>query len=219
MITAQIASVPDRVDSLHLTVTSLIDQVDQIFVGLNNYDEVPSFLQHDKIVSVLMDNSLGDAAKFYDVEQRDGYVLTCDDDLIYPQGYVGYMTSAVDRHKCVVTLLGKRYDNRPIASYRRGYTHIKRALLSVALDEEVHVGGTGCMAFHTDHLKVSIDDFKKPNMADLWMAKVAHEQGVKIMVIAHPQRYLTHRRHAVGIWNTSGRLDGYQTEVINSFLK
>ena len=63
MITAQIASIPDRVETLKRTVNSLINQVDLLFVALNNYEEVPDFLTNNrKIVYALMDNSLGDAA-------------------------------------------------------------------------------------------------------------------------------------------------------------
>ena len=220
MITAQIASLPERVDSLERTVGSLINQVDLLVVCLNNYKEVPTFLTNNrKIVYALMDNSLGDAAKFYDADQRNGYVLTCDDDLVYPQGYASYMVNGIKQHGGIVTLLGKRYDKRPINSYRSGYTYISKALTGVKIHTEVHVGGTGVMAFHTDDFKVSTDDFLKPNMADLWVAKLAHEQGVKITSLPHPKRYLHHTRFSQRIWITSRGENGYQTEVINSFLK
>jgi len=220
MITAQIASVPARVETLQKTVASLIDQVDMLFVALNGYKEVPSFLTNDrKIVCALMDNSLGDAAKFYDVDQRSGYFLTCDDDLIYPEGYVGYMIDGIKQHGGIVSLLGKRYDTRPINSYRSGYTYIARCLVAVKLPSEVHVGGTGVMAFHTDSLKVTIEDFLRPNMADLWIAKLAHEQGVKITALPHPKRYVSHVRYSRRIWIQTRDQNGYQTEMINSFLK
>lgn len=215
----QIASLPNRVESLSRTVRSLIGQVDLLFVALNNYKDVPPFLTNNrKIVYALMDNSLGDAAKFYDVDQRNGYVLTCDDDLAYPEGYVGYMINGIKQHGGIVTLLGKRYDNRPIQSYRAGYSALYRVLISRPSAVEVHLGGTGCMAFHTDDFKVTIDDFLEPNMADLWVAKLAHEQGVKITVLPHHARYLRHTKHDGTIWHTSKGLDPYQTEVINSFL-
>ena len=67
---AQVASIPGRVDTLKLTVSSLLPQVDMIFVALNGYKEAPDFITEDKkIVYALMDNSLGDAAKFYDADQ------------------------------------------------------------------------------------------------------------------------------------------------------
>lgn len=217
---AQVASIPGRVETLKLTVGSLLPQTDMIFVALNGYEEVPEFLTNDrKIFYALMDNSLGDAAKFYDADQRNGYLLTCDDDLIYPQGYVSYMIEGVKRHGGVVSLLGKRYDQRPILSSRSGYTSLYRCLTHVNKDVEVHLGGTGAMAYHTDSLKLTTDSFPKPNMADIWVAKAAAEQGVKITALAHPARYVKHRRYSRRIWITERHNDAYQTEVLNSFLK
>jgi len=220
MITAQIASLPARVETLRLTVNSLIDQVDLLFVGLNNYVAVPDFLENNrKIISILMDNSLGDAAKFYDIDQRSGYVLTCDDDLVYPPGYVEKMIDGVKRHGGIVSLLGKRYDKRPINSFRSGYTALYRCLSRVPADHEVHLGGTGAMALHTDNIKLSIEDFPRPNMADIWVAKAAFEQGVKIHVLAHPSRYVGHHRYSRRIWIMERSRNGFHTETLNSFLK
>ena len=219
MITAQIASLPERVDTLEQTVDSLINQVNMLFVALNNYDYVPTFLQNNrKIFFALMDNSLGDSAKFYDADQRKGYVFACDDDIIYPQGYVSYMIEAIKRHGGIVTLLGKRYDDRPIESFRNGYTSIYRALNPVGADTEVHIGGTGVMAYRADDFKFCQDDCLAPNMADIWVAKAAMEQGVKITVIAHPHGYLKHVIYPNRIWVSSSEMDGYQTELVNSFL-
>lgn len=218
MITAQIASLPARVETLQMTVNSLLPQVDDIFIALNGYKEVPEFLQNNpKIRYKLMDNSLGDAAKFYGVEKLDGYVLTCDDDLIYPEGYVGYMISGVKRHGGAVSLLGKRYGNRPVTSFRKGYTTIFRCLTRVINDSPVDVVGTGALAFHTDNIKISVEDFKRPNMADIWFSKAANEQGVPLIAITHPARYVNHKIYPWRIWTNDGH-DEYQTEILNSFL-
>jgi len=220
MITAQIASVPERIDCLKTTVTSIIDQVDLLFVALNGHDDVPEFLTNNrKIVYIIMDNSLGDAAKFYDADQRKGYVFTCDDDIAYPQGYVRYMINGIEQYGGIVTLLGKKYDARPISSYRSGYTYIARSLSHVATPSVVHVGGTGVMAFHTDNFNIPMEYFEEKNMADLWVAKAAAEQGVTITALPHPKNYIAHSHYSKRIWVSERDNDGYQTNVINSFLK
>jgi len=207
------------VETLEKTVASLIDQVDMLFVALNDYEKAPAFLENNrKIVYALMDNSFGDGAKFYDVDQRNGYVLTCDDDLIYPHNYAEYMISGVKKHGGIVSLLGKKY-GRPARGYRGGYTQIFRVLNPVAADHVVDVGGTGAMCFHTDEFKITMDAFEKKNMADLWVAKAAAEQGVKITALKHAKRYVKHVRYHRNIWSTTSHEDGYQTKVLNSFLK
>ena len=219
MITVQIATLPERESHLSLTVASLIGQVDSMFVALNGHKEVPSFLlDNPKISYLLMDNSLGDGAKFYNSDKLEGYILTCDDDLIYPQGYVGYMINGVKNHGGIVTILGKRYDERPIGSFGRGYTRLYSCLNEVRGDTEVHVAGTGVMAWHSDTIKIDPHSFSRKNMADVWVAKLAHEQGVKLTVLAHPRQYVVYNRFPWRIWNND-RDDTYQTKVLNSFLK
>lgn len=217
-IIAQVASLPERVKTLEKCVVGLLPQVDMIFVALNGYKSAPAFLEHDKIYYSVMDNTFGDAAKFYNVENRNGYILTCDDDLAYPEGYVSYMIDGVKRHGGIVSLLGKRYDNRPIKSFRTGYSEIHRCLNGVVSDKQVHVGGTGAMAFHTDEFKMSMEECLRPNMADIWVAKKAHEEGVKITVLAHPARYVGHKKYPWRIWAKDGH-DEYQTEILKSFLE
>jgi len=215
----QLATIPGREESLKKTINSLLPQSDVIQVVLNGHDSVPEFLDNSKIEVIQSDNRYGDAAKFLNTERRDGYILTCDDDLAYPEGYVGYMIDGVNRHQAAVSLLGKIYDNRPVNSFRGGYTQIFRCLTSVKNDHRVDIGGTGAMAFHTDLLKLSVKDFPRKNMADIWFARAAKEQNVPIYVLAHPARYVKHTLHSRRIWVMTSKWDRYQTKILNEFLK
>jgi hypothetical protein len=219
-IIVQVASIPVRVASLRLVVQSLLPQVDELFVSLNGYEAAPDFLlNNDKIGYVLLDNSLGASAKFYDIDKRNGYVLTCDDDFCYPSGYVQHMLDGLKKHGGIVTLHGKRFASRPISSYRNGYTQIFRCIDSVEDDYVVDIGGTGVMAFHTDSIKLSIANFPMKNMADIWLSKCAHEQGVPITVLSHLHNYVRQRRYSRRIWATEKHNNRYHTLVLNSFLK
>ena len=82
----------------------------------------------------------------------------------------------------------------------------------------VHVGGTGVMAFCPATFKINADDFPVANMADLWAAKAAHKQGLKITTLAHPYGYLVRTVFPNRIWLTAASQDEYQTKVINDFL-
>jgi len=154
--------------------------------------------------------------KFYDAENLEGWVLTCDDDLIYPKGYVKYMTSRAEAYKGIVTLHGKIY-RRPIQFNPADETY--RCLEEVERDMRVDVGGTGVMCYHTDMIKVAYNAFKIANMADLWMAKLAKEQGVGIYTLKHPEDYLIYQNPEETIWRVY-RDTGFeiQTKVLKSFL-
>lgn len=219
MIIAQIASLPERVESLKRTVDSLYKQVNLIQVALNGYDSVPSFILKDlSIRAILTDNKMGDANKFLDIEDRSGYLFTCDDDLIYPSTYCADMIEAVDRYKCIVTLHGHNW-NTPFVSYRDIRDNF-RCLGNVDKPARVQVGGTGVMAWHSDTFKLHYEDFKSANMADIWVAKVAQEQGVPIMVIPHTENYLIHTSFRNNIYANHRRADGHKTEeeLLKTFL-
>jgi len=219
MITIQIASIPDREVHLELTIKSLIDQCDLMFVALNNYDHVPSYIEgNPKIIYELMDNTLGDGAKFLNSDKREGYILTCDDDLQYPPTYVSDMVTGINKHGGIVTALGKQYSTRPIISFGRGYTRLFSCLQRVRDDTEVDVAGTGVMGWHSDSIKIDPFLFPRRNMADVWVSKLAHEQGVKITVLHHGKGYVRYKMHSWRIW-AKDRDDALATKVVNSFLK
>jgi hypothetical protein len=150
LIMAQIASIPSRVEMLKKTVESLRPQVDHVFVGLNNYSFTPDFLNEGEYKH--FDNSTGDAVKFYDVENFNGYFLSCDDDLIYPSNYALTITAAVDKYDSIISFHGKKY-TRPVKSFVQTQYSV-RCLHEQNLDVVVDIPGTGVMAFHTDNLKL-----------------------------------------------------------------
>jgi hypothetical protein len=210
-----IASLPEREKMLERTVNSLRGQADHFYIALNNYEYIPAFLNDCNVI--LLDNSMGDAAKFWFAEEVKGYVLTCDDDLIYPKNYVGYMISGVKRYNCACSLHGRKY-SRPVIGFQRSFTGYP-CLNDVNSDVQVDIGGTGVMCYHTDIVKVKYSDFKLRNMADIWFGKLCKEQGVNIMCLAHRQGCLGYQAPAYTIWdeeNEKGFVD--QTKLLQSFL-
>ena len=57
-------------------------------------------------------------------------------------------------------------------------------------DMPVHLLGTGTLAYHTDTMRMSIEEFKKPNMADIWFALKAQEKEVGLMCVARPRGWI-----------------------------
>jgi len=210
---------PARKENLIRVIEALAGQADRIIVALNGYSEVPQELQRfSNVECVITDNRLADGYKFLKVGECKGYYFGVDDDLLYPSTYVRDTISAIDRYHCIVSYHGKRFDRKPIVGYHRGFSFNVRCLGSLAGDMEVHVGGSGVMAWHSDDFKFSIDDVGSPFMADLWVSKRAHEQGVKIMALAHKSDYFRYLGTPdTTIW-VRRRGNPEETTLLKSFL-
>ena len=114
--------------------------------------------------NIILDNSKGDAGKFYFADKLKGYILTCDDDLIYPPDYVDKMIEGVKKYRCACTLHGRDY-SRPVIGFQQAFIGYP-CLGDVLNDVKVDVGGDGVMCWHTDFLKVKFSDFKQKNMSN-----------------------------------------------------
>lgn len=222
-ITASLASIPKRERSLKDTVDSIIGQVDELNVYLNGYGIVPGFLSHPKINVFRSQDTgdFGDASKFFSSSRIKGYHLTLDDDLIYPMDYVSYLVEKVEEYKrkCVISIHGARL-KRPMKNY---YESRKQFHCLKNLDSDVRcdVPGTGVMCYHTDTVEVSIEDFPKPNMADIWMGKLCRERGVKIIVAEHYEGWLRHStkvNEADTIYYKNRNKATFQTKIAKQIL-
>lgn len=216
-IIACLASIPRRMYALGETVASLIDQVDMLKVHLNEYSHIPEFLKNPKIEIIHGDNSLMSCTKFLWSDRVEGYIFTCDDDLIYPADYVKKMKAAIDKYKCIVCAHGSRLDPGKLESYYKNRV-VFDARKEVSETVPVDVPGTGVMAWHTDDIKLSMADFDLPGMEDIAAYRAIYKNSYRAMVVAHPDGWFkssTHKNDG-GLYSDSVRDDSEETEVINA---
>lgn len=213
---AMIASIPTREKMLERTIKSLYPFVDDIYIALNGYKHIPECVLDCRVI--ILDNSMGDAGKFYFAEKLKGYLFTCDDDLIYPPDYVEYMIKGVEKYKCACTLHGRNY-SRPVIGFQQFFDGYP-CLHDVKNDIKVDIGGDGVMCWHTDFLKVKFSDFKQKNMSQIYFSKLCHNQGINIMCLKHKEGYLGYMNPSDTIWEQEAR-KGFvkQTELLKEFLK
>lgn len=214
------ATIPSRLQSLQESLSSLYYYVDEIYVMLNGYESIPQFVDpKEKIRPILLDNSLGDAAKCHDLDKRDGFVFFCDDDLVYPSNYVSYMLAKYEQYKCIITLHGKVFQ-RPVRRAHGGFRENYHCLHTVIGDHIVDTGGTGVMLINTNDFRITPSDCSHKNMFDIWVGKKAHELGVKIMCVAHSIGWLKYLSPTTTIWNSHTREEeAYQVKILTSFIK
>jgi len=194
-IIASLASIPGRVNQLQEVVRRLLPQVDRLNVYLNNYGGKPDFLNHPSIVVEMSETcpfgDQGDAGKFYWADDIEGYHIVLDDDVAYPPDLVATLIRWVDQYqrKAVVGCHGVVL-TEPFTSYynNRVVNHFKS---EVAHPIPVQCIATNSCCYHTSTIKVSRDDFKHPNMADIWLALLGQHQKVPFVCIPHKAGWLS----------------------------
>lgn len=194
-VSVTLASVPWRRDHLERVVRGLLPQVDHLGVYLNGYDDVPAVLEHPRIwVARSQDHGdRRDNGKFFFAARLPrGHHLTVDDDIDYPSDHVAQLVARVEQYdrRAVVGLHGVVV-SEPVTSYfgsaSRSVRHFSRPL---AVDEAVHVLGTGTTAMHTDALRLGPDDLPTTGMADVWLAVAAHARGIPLVAVSRPDATL-----------------------------
>ncbi|MAS80426.1 MAG: hypothetical protein CMA28_02240 [Euryarchaeota archaeon] len=184
------AAVPWREEALEKVVNSLLPQVDELNIYLNDWEKIPSFLDHTKINAVRSQNEIGDIGdrgKFYWCNKIKGIHLTVDDDILYPANYVEKIVEGMNRNKRSVVTFHGSILNTPKFSEKQTVSHFAREVQSDVL---VTIGGTGVMAYNTENLKIDFDSFKCDYWADGWFAIQAMETGVPIIALRHEQGWL-----------------------------
>lgn len=211
----------NRLNSLIKTIDSIYHQSDIINVVLNNYDEIPIELYDKKINLLIGDNEKGDAYKFYPLNNSKGYYFTIDDDLIYDSNYSNHLIDKIEEfeRKKIVTLHGRNFDKFPIKSYYSDKSFLSHFRDSQKKDIKVQFGGTGVMAFHTDLLKINMDYFKLPNMADVWVGKYAKENNIDIISVKRNKSMVIQQSIDESIYDNYLTDDTHQTIIVNQIFE
>ena len=213
---------------LEKAVKSLEGQYDQLFVYLNNYKKIPTFLKGKKnikcFISSRCDNDLNDKGKFYALQfVESGYFLTCDDDFIYPNDYAKNIVENIEKNKrkAIITHHGHYFLDNPITNYYHGRANRVWCTKENKKEMQVHVGGTGVMGFHTDTIRFSHKDFEEPFMSDVHLSLAAAKLKVPIICPPHKKDFVIAIKGVFekGILQHQIKKQDVQISKINELLK
>lgn len=193
---ASMASIPSRRVMLHDAVQSLLAQCDVVRVFLNDYPDVPGFLDHPRVEvrrSQEWDDK-GDAGKFawIDADDEPGYRVIADDDLIFPPDFVATLSrkSASYGDRAIVAMHGVLL-KQPVKTYydpsSRNVFHFQWELEQ---DRTVHVMGTNAMLFHSGAVRMRWHEFMYRNMADIFLARYAQTNKLPMIVVERPSYWV-----------------------------
>lgn len=191
-ITVSVASFPEREESLRQMLDSVLPWADHINVFLNEYKEAPAWLKNAKIVTQIGEKDLGDRGKFWWADTVRGYHFVCDDDLLYSEAYVQLLLTKIEfyQREAVVSVHGSRLKD-PNKDY---YTSEGRELIffheDKLEDRRLDFLGTGTIAYHTDKIDLSLNDFSENNMADIFLGLKAKREGIPLVCCASPGNWV-----------------------------
>jgi hypothetical protein len=232
MITAQLATIPEREVSCKLVVRSLLPQVDKIRIALNNFSldgafYTPDYLLDDKIEVVHCDNSIMDGFKFIHADTNNGYVVICDDDILYPPDFVAKMKWHLDSmsYPSVMSIMGKNLLPFPIESYAYGKHEFFRAFEYHSRLYEVDIIGMCGAIYHTSHIKINEKNMVVRD-SDVCMSVFCRQFNIKKYVVPHYadwcvdlMQILPHDVNTMWLHNLAEKNDKIITEYINNNLR
>mgnify|MGYP001186272965 CR=1 FL=1 len=188
-----IASFGRRARMLEAAVESLLPQVDRIGVYLNDYPEIPSFLEHPRIdVEISADyGDLRDNGKFFFLGRTDHrFYAAADDDIHYPTDYIEVLKEAlVDTGpNSAVAVHGAVYPTPILDMFTAGHVfHFSESLQHVM---PVHLVGTGTLLFDQSEWNLDFEEFGEPGMADVWFARSAKKRSARLFVVNRDRDWL-----------------------------
>lgn len=179
---ANIATMPERVQYLRKMIKTIAHQFDVIRVCLNGFDEVPGwFSEYPNLIGAIPDVDLTDNGKFLPLThlQEHEYFFTLDDDILYPEHYVGDTVTLIQTYGCIITYHGRLLRGMGLDYYRghKFYSLVQPQDKVIEYD----VCGTGVTAFDTRYFMprgIALDH--RQCMSDLLFSELAAMQGKKI---------------------------------------
>ena len=217
MLSCHLASIPQRESLLKIVLESIVPFVDHTFVALSGYNHTPSFIDSlPTVTSRILSNKKGDANKFFFINDVSGLALITDDDLTWSPNAINILQQKVRQYNCPCSFHGKKY-TPPVTRFKNIKENY-RCLGTVVGDHEINCIGTGTLMFDTSMIKLSMDDFPYPNMADILFSKAAISQGVKLMAVEHRVGVVGYLNPKETIWNQT-RDYSLHARILKEFIK
>ena len=189
------ATCPERLSTLEAVVDSIAPQLSRLYIYLNGYFEVPSFLgKYNTIVPVLGMESFGDISAngkmIWKVKERDGIIFTLDDDFIYPDNYVERFLEIMSNfnYSACLCVHGSLFTDAPRYYYERHAVYASKT--HQKYNNIVNLVGSGTTVFPAS-LYDNIDfNFRGDVYVDLHISLTALKKEMPMLAVSRQQEWL-----------------------------
>ncbi|WP_170562786.1 hypothetical protein [Ruegeria atlantica] len=184
-VRAHMASYPLREKMLPLAVQSIIDQVDALYLCLNEWGEVPAeYKENPKIHAFVPEEDQKDVGKFFTTPDPDDIVFFVDDDLIYSEIFVKHMVQRLEEkgpEKVVFGTHASTYTEKTPTSHRqRDVVKVGRPLRRMQRVDQLATCGMVAMGKNVAPYEFMKDSQK---FVDVRYARWLYENGVESWAI------------------------------------
>jgi len=198
---------PGRYPESLKTVDSLEGQVDRLYLSLNGFDFVPEELKKDWIEILHVGKNLGDASRFYLLRftgDIDSHVISCDDDIVYPETYVSdFLEEHNKKPDSVLCHHGKILQVNHNEIFMKSMLAIRQE--NKEYHDGLHMPGSGAVFIPKDIFnKLEFTSLVHMNQADVHLAANFFKLGVNLIGVPHPHNYVGyfHPKDGYTIWDT-----------------
>lgn len=195
------ATFPARAATLRTVVESIAGQLDLLYLYLNGYHRVPSWLAAFPNVRPLMgqgaDSDLSATGKLAFLRhEASGTCFTLDDDILYPSDYVARMLDLRERLRGGVALCVHGSVLPDLASwyYERSWLHDSETPLRHATP--VNLAGSGTLCFSLDELCPRFEEFLGPVQVDLALTRRLLGAGQPVLAMPREAGWIRFVPHA-----------------------
>ena len=204
-IRAHIATFPARSHIFMDAIMSVYDDVDEIYLVLNEYNEVPAELaKYPKINPILPKDDQKDAGKFLTQPNESDWVFFLDDGLIYAQGYIDRSISSSEKlepERAVYGIHGSIYLRRAITKNK-----MRRDLFAFKHKNKVnlyvHQIGTGTMFTRGKYVPPYEYMETSKQFVDIRNAKWCFENKIDVVCLAHSGKRIRTNPKMAGVKQT-----------------
>lgn len=201
MIVAQMTSYPGRMDAMLLAIKSIAPQVHLFRLVLNeygfdqatcdNFAQTISSLYGCKAEVFSPEQNYKALGKFYDPVKTPAFILTVDDDILYPPDYAEVMTYMAANTNGMVCVHGSNFTDA--SNYMRSVYHFSHALHAKT---RVQMAGCGTLCYLNTNIQFDADlDFPQTQktgyvLDDQEIALKAKKLGVNIYAVKRYKMWL-----------------------------
>jgi glycosyltransferase involved in cell wall biosynthesis len=210
-ITACLATYPPRQDCLQDVVNSTFNQVDNLCLYFNRYSHLPQPIadllndtEKSKSLDFILDFSGKPKAsgKFRWID-REGYIFTLDDDILYPENYFSHLIAWIEKFKrnAFIGVHGVIFATEVTSFHKDTKSSIiEKFNFSEGLTEEkmVHLIGTGTLAFHASMISKHKEELYQlmnfrdgyENANDECLAVFAKQKNIPMYIVPRKNDWL-----------------------------